>query len=147
MWYRFEIWVPSSDIIGPPIEYDIRLPSGVIKKVRVRFPPGPNNLVSIRILLGTHQMWPRGPPAIPEYAVAIHPPVSSYWFRGDDEAIEWEDHVPTQAGDHWKIEAERTNCRHHHTVIVGFNVIEEDVANPWRVLEDLVAIFKKTIGL
>jgi len=147
MWYRFEIWVPDTDTEAGVVTYNIRLPAGVIKKVRVRFPPGPNNKVALRIMLGGHQMYPRGPPAIPEYDPTVHPSVPSYWFRGDDEAIEWEDHVPTQVGDHWSVEAQADDCWHDHTIIVGFNVIEEDVANPWRILEDLVAIFKRTIGL
>lgn len=147
MWYRFEVWVPNTDRGIGLVTYALRLPAGVIKKVRVRFPPGPNNKVAVRIMLGTHQMWPRGPPAIPEVLPLVHPPVSSYWFSGDDEAIEWEEHVPTRAGDHWSVDALADDCRHDHTVIVGFNVIEEDVANPWRILEDLVAIFKRTIGI
>ncbi|GAI49513.1 unnamed protein product [marine sediment metagenome] len=147
MWYRFEIWVPNTDTEPGVVTYSLRLPAGVIKKMRIRFPPGPNNKVSIRIMLGAHQMYPRGPPAIPEYDPAVHPAVPSYWFRGDDEAIEWEDHVPTKVGDHWSVEAQADTCDHSHTIIIGFNVIEEDVASPWRSLEDLVAIFKRTIGL
>ena len=147
MWYRYELRVPAPDTGANPTRKEIRLPEGVIKKVRVRYPPGPRNQVYIRILLGSVQLWPRGPTLQPPYAAAALPLFPSYWFRGDDEMIEWEDHVPTQTGDHWFLEGYAENCRYGHTVAVGFNVIEEDVANPWKILEDLVAIFKKTIGL
>jgi len=147
MWYRFELRVPDPSTAANPTRKEIRMPAGVIKKVRVRYPPGPRNQVHIRILLGGSQMWPRGPTLLPAYAPAFLPTFPSYWFRGDDEAIEWEDHVPTQVGDHWFLEGYAENCRYPHTIAVGFNVIEEDVANPWKILEDLVAIFKNTIGL
>jgi len=147
MWYRFEVWVPDSDTEPNPVEYRLRLPPGVIKNVRVRFPPGPNNKVSIRIMLGTHQMWPRGPPAIPDYIDPAHIPVTSYWFRGDDEVIEWEDHVPTQAGDHWFAHVKTDTCNHNHTIIVGFNVIETEYAQPLDPVWDLVKTLKNLIGL
>ena len=147
MWYRFEVWVPDSDTRIAPVRYELRIPPGIIKGVRVRFPPGPNNRVYIRILLGSHQMWPRGPPAIPDVLPAVHPPVTSYWFRGDDEVIEWEEHVPTQDGDHWFAEIRADNCRHDHTIAVGFNVLEVEYGQPLEPVRDLVGTLKRLIGL
>ena len=147
MWYRFELVVPDPDPLIIPTVKEIKLPAGVIKKVRVRFPPGPRNQVYIRIMQGVVQMWPRGPTMQPPYPAANAPLFPQYWFRGDDEAIEWVEHVPTKPGDHWFLEGFAENCRYVHRVAVGFNIIEEDVANPWRVLEDLVAILRKLIGI
>ena len=147
MWYRFELMVPDPDLGDNPTRKEIKLPAGVIKRVRVRYPPGPRNQVYIRILIGTAQMFPRGPTLQPPYAAADLPLFPQYWFRGDDETIEWDEHVPTQVGEHWFLEAYAENCRYAHTVSVGFNMIEEDVASPWKVLEDLVAILKRLIGL
>ena len=126
MWYRFELRVPEPDTLANPTTKEIRLPAGVIKKVRVRYPPGPRNQVHIRILVGTAQIFPRGPTLQPPYVAADLPTFPQYWFRGDDEAIEWEDHVPTQIGDHWFLEGYAENCRYPHTVAVGFEVMEED---------------------
>lgn len=147
MWYTFELRVPDPSTAANPTIKEIRLPAGVIKKVRVRYPPGPRNQVYIRILLGIAQIFPRGPTLQPPYDAEELPIFAQYWFRGDDEAIEWDDHVPTQVGDHWFLEGYAENCRYDHTVAVGFNVIEEDEASPWKVLEDLVSILKNLIGV
>ncbi len=147
MWYRFELRVPDPETQANPTIKEISLPAGIIKKVRVRYPPGPRNQVYIRVMLGVVQLFPRGPTLQPPYAAGDLPLFPQYWFRGDDEVIEWDEHVPTQIGDHWFIEGYAENCRYAHTVAVGFNIMEEDVANPWRSLEELVAMFKRTIGL
>ena len=147
MWYRFEAWIPDSDTEAGTERYDMRIPPGVIKKVRVRFPPGPNNKVYVRILLGAHQMFPRGPPLIPE-RLDLPPKLwPQYWFRGDDEAIEWDEHVPTQAGDHWVVEIFADDCRHDHRVAIGFNVIETEYARPMDAIRKLVKAIENLIGL
>ena len=147
MWYRFEAWIPDSDTRATPMRYELRLPPGIIKRVRVRYPPGPNNKVYTRILLGAHQMWPRGPPLLPELVTL--PPIQfpQYWFRGDDETIEWEEHVPTQEGDHWFVEIYADDCRHDHTVAIGFNVLEKEFAQPLDPVRELVKTLKNLIGL
>ena len=147
MWYRFEAWIPNSGTEPNPVRYEVRLPAGVIKRVRVRFQSGPNYKVYVRILLGTHQMWPRGPPLLPERADLPPKEFPQYWFRGEDEVIEWEEHVPTQAGDHWFLEIFADECYYDHTVAVGFNVLEAEYARPMDPIRELVGTLKRLIGL
>lgn len=144
MWYRFEITVPAKTAAAAPERHEIKIPPGVITGVRIRFPPGPRGTVSIGIFLGAHQMWPRGhevPIGVPDR------PGPQTWFKGDNEWIEWEDHVETETGDHWSLVGFSPAATKSHVVYVDIFVLEAEYARPMDPIRELVNTLKRVIGL
>ena len=144
MWYRYEIEVPAGTTALRPERHEIGIPAGVITGVRVRFPPGPRGLVSIGIFQGTHKMWPRGyetPTGVPDR------PGPPAWYRGDNEWIAWNEHVPNIEGWHWFLVGFAPATAYPHTVFVDIFILETEYAETWGPIQELVKTLKDLIGL
>ena len=144
MWYRYELEIPAGTTEALPERHEIGIPAGVIKGVRIRYPPGPAGLVSAAVFLGTHKMWPRGQRWRTSAPALDGVPV---WWRGDGEWIAWEEHVVNIEGWHWFLEGYSPNATLPHTVFVDIFVLEAEFARPMDPIRDLVGTIKRLIGL
>ena len=132
MWYRYFVTVPRGTIRTAPARKEIALPEGVIVGVRVRFPPGSRGEVFTAVFQGTSKMWPRG---------------ESNWAWGDDEPIEMSEHVRNITGWPWTLEGYAPLTSYDHTVWWDFNVLEQEYAEPYTAVQQLVESLKRLIGL
>jgi len=154
MWYRYEITVERGTTQAAPERHEIKVPAGIIKGVRIRFPPGPRGQVSIAVYQGTHKMWPRGhefEPA-PQYDPLGAPivrdrPGPPSWYRGDDEQVDWDDYVENIEGWHWYLVGFAPDAAYNHTVYVDLFILEKEYANPLDPLVRFINAFEKLIGI
>lgn len=132
MFYRYELKVPRDTPANNPVSLDMRLGAGVIHLVRVKFPSGCHGRVYAAIFQGASKLWPteRGT-----------------WFQGDDETIEFREHAVTKAGYHWKVKAFSPDTGFPHTIHVRIGVLAEEEISPFTIVKDLVAVFKRMLGL
>ena len=144
MWYRYELLVEAGTTEAAPERHEINIPAGIITGVRVRFPPGPRSLVSIAIFQGTHKMWPRGYETVLGVPDRPGPPA---WYRGDNEAIQWEEHVRNIEGWHWFLVGFSPDATHDHTIFVDIFVLETEYAEPYTAVQQLVEQMRNLIGL
>ena len=132
MWYRYYITIPRATDPVVTTRKEIGLPEGVITKVRVRFPPGPRGQVHTAVFQGAHKMWPRG---------------EGNWAWGDDEPIEMTEHVRNITGWHWTLMGYAPDTIYDHTVWWDFNVLEQEYAETWTPVQNLVELLKSVLGL
>lgn len=132
MWYRYYLTVPRGTTAAAPARKEIGLPEGVIKGVRVRFPPGPRGQVFTAVFQGTHKMWPRG---------------EGNYAWGDNEPIEMEEYVKNIKGWHWFLEGYAPDTGYNHTIWWDFNMLEYEYANPLDPVVRFVKLFEELIGM
>lgn len=77
-WYE-RMTVPSNTPIASPLVQDARLAPGTLDKIRVLHPTGCVDLVGVRFMLATHQLFPNNPGS---------------WFTGNGDPIEFHPHMP-----------------------------------------------------
>lgn len=144
MWYRYEITVPANTLEAAPERHEIGIPAGVIKGIRIRFPPGPRGMVSVAVFQGNHKMWPRGyelPVVVPDR------PGPPAWFVGDNEWVEWPEHVRNIEGWHWFLVGFSPGTTYQHVVYVDISIIEKEFAEPYTAVQELVEAFKQLVGI
>lgn len=79
MIYVWEISTPANTSFSSRQKTILELEPGIIRRVWLRFPPGPGGLLHVRFFYETHPLWPR----LPEED-----------FSTDDEVIEFEENIP-----------------------------------------------------
>ncbi len=61
MIYRFLITTPANTSEKDAQQTEMKLGKGVIHKLDIVFPPGPQRLLHLKIAQGAHQRWPTNP--------------------------------------------------------------------------------------
>jgi len=74
--YVATIETAASTQKSSPLATELKVSKGLIYKFELYFPPGPSGLVGVRVLQGSHQLYP--------YSI-------DEWFLGDREKIEFDD--------------------------------------------------------
>lgn len=133
MVYEFNITIPAGTTKDEPTEIEAQLVPGIITLVEAEFPNGCHRLVHISIVEGAYQMFPRNPDGT---------------LSADGYRITFNPYQKLTRGHHiLKIRGWSPLTRYQHKIGIRFNVQPEEVATPWEVLRDFVAIFKKLIGV
>jgi len=102
---NFAVTVPAGTAITAPQVTDLAMPARVVRKIRVRIPPGPSGAVGWALGAAGERVLPWGP---------------GQWIVADDEAIEWElvDQITSGA---WQLQAYNTGV-FDHTLYITFLV-------------------------
>lgn len=61
MIYQTTISTPITLYVDTPLRTVLKVAKGLVYKIEVDFPPGPQGLLKVRIFDGGHQMWPSSP--------------------------------------------------------------------------------------
>jgi len=70
------------------------------------------------------------------------------WLTGDNETVQCETYEPLdEAPYQLKFVAYSPNANYDHTITVRVTVLPESIATPYQALLDLVAIFRRLLGL
>ena len=132
MFYRYALLVPADTPVNAPVEQEIFLDAGIIHRVIVKFPPGCHQRVYFALYQGANKQLPTGPAA---------------WFCGDGENIDFREHIETKHGYHWYMKGYSPGTLFAHTITVRIGVLREQDISPFTIVQDLVAIFKRMMGL
>lgn len=76
MIYQTTITTPITLYATSPLRTVLKVSKGLVYKIEVDFPPGPQSLLKVRIFDGGHQMWPSSP---------------DEYFQTDDYCIAFDD--------------------------------------------------------
>lgn len=133
MVYEFNITIPAGTTKDEPEEVEAQLVPGIITLVEAEFPNGCHRLVHISIIEGAYQMFPRNPDGT---------------LSADGRTIAFNPHQELKRGHHvLMIRGWSPLTSYQHRIGVRFNVQPEEVATPWKMANDLVAILKHMMGL
>lgn len=133
MVYEFELIVPANTLKTSPATQDILLVPGILTLVEAEFPPGCHRQVNVVIRQGAYQMFPRNPDGT---------------LRADDHVISFNPHQELKRNLH-ELTAEGWSpaTLYEHKIGLRFNVQPAEIATPWEILRDFVAIFKRLVGI
>ena len=154
MFYRYALVVPADTKKTAPVSREIYLPAGIIHRVIVKYPPGCHQRVYFAIFCGEHKQFP-STPVTPEPPPAPVPadwydryaPPGGDWFCGDNENIDFPEHCENKEGWHWFLKGYSPGANYDHLITVRIGVLKEEEISPFTIVKDLVAVFKRVLGL
>ena len=79
MIYSHTLEIPASTTQTDPLTHELLLPHGIIHRLLVGFPPGPNTLAHLQIFRADHQIWPSDPDQ--DFAWAEHVMDWPEWYE------------------------------------------------------------------
>lgn len=109
----FQVVVPAGTLSAAPVTIATRFDDGIVDRLEILVPPGPNGLMGFRVNHGGGAVFPRE---------------TSKWIVADGEKIDWPMEEVHTAGD-WAIVAYNTGI-HDHTLYVRFLVRESFGPSP-----------------
>ena len=123
MLYSRQITTPAGTSSSSPVRTEIRAWSGVLTKVVVRFPPGPQLLLHAAIDVGGHQFFPVDP---------------YFNVTGDDEAVVSDEFKKLSKGyNKLTIRTWNDDTQYDHECVVRITVLPESVASPYSSLQTI----------
>ena len=154
MFYRYALLVPADTPENAPVEQEIELPPGIIHLVSVKFPKGCHQRVYFAVYQGASKVFPLSPDRLDNtsgYATAAlrlqQRDAMRGYLCGDDEEIVFKEHVVNKHGFHWKLVGFSPGATYAHIITVRFGVLKEEELSPFTIVQDLVKIFKRMMGL
>lgn len=132
MWYVKEI-TTSADSANST---NLKVWGGVIVEAYIRFPPGPEGQLKVRVSQGGHQIIPMN---------------DSTWFTGDDEAVGGREFIVLGPG--WNmltIHTQNDDEVNSHWCKVRINVLPLDVADPrhqFKVISTRLGTLLRRVGV
>ena len=117
MFYNFSLSAFPGEGLTTGNKTTLKLTHGIIHKVDIVFPPGPQGLFLLFIFDNTHQVFPTNPGG---------------YFSGDDEIISWREHLPLLY-DPFELYAYYYNFddTFAHTVTLRIGILPVKVLAPW----------------
>ncbi len=117
MIYRFGITTPANTASTAKKETRLKIASGIVHQIDIRFPPGPQGLLHIHINDALHQVWPINPDE--DFAAA-------------GEVISFREFIPILT-EPYELQAFTWNedDTHEHLVIVRLGILPLNVIAPW----------------
>jgi len=133
VFFAWDITISAGTSESSPLTQVLKLTKGVITGVWVKFPAGCRGLVKVRLLRSEFQLVPLS---------------RGEWVTGDNETVPTETYyqlkeTPAQL----KFVGCSPGTSYAHTLTVRVAVEPPEVATPYSVIGDLVAIFKRLLGL
>ena len=154
MFYRYALLVPADTPENTPVEQEIKLPPGIIHQVIVKFPPGCHQRVYFAVYQGASKIIPLSPDRLdktmnyPTAALRAQQRLAMRGYLcGDGEEIAFREHVVNKHGYHWKMVGFSPDTLYNHIITVRFGILKEEEISPFTIVKDLVAIFKRMMGL
>ena len=136
MFYVKKITTPANTSRLNPKVTRIRAWGGVITKIAVRFPPGPQFLLHVTVSVGGHQIFP-----VNETDSVI----------GDDESVETQEYYEMTPG--WNtitIKTWNEDTLYAHDCVVRITVLPKFIADPFHAIKDIALSMRmllKRIGV
>ena len=131
--YTWDIDIPAGTKEEDPVKQTLELISGVIVKAEGKFAPGCHSLVKVRLLRSTFQISPRS---------------GGEWWTGDGETVTLLEHYDLEGEP---LSLDFVGCspetRYPHKITVRISLQSPELAYPWRLLQDFIAIIKRLIGV
>lgn len=101
------VTIAANTAIATPTTTALNIPQGIMRRIEMRWPPGPAGLVGIRVAHSTQVIIPR---------------TGSNWLITDDESIDWPvEGLPT--GNKWSVIGYNTGIN-PHTIYFRFHLDE-----------------------
>jgi len=133
MFYAWDITVPAARAEGNPVTQILKLTKGVITGIWIKFPPGCHGLVKVRILRSEFQLVPLS---------------RGEWVTGDGEAVVTEPYYSlAETPAQLKFVGCSPQAGYAHTITVRVAVQPPEIATPYGILQDLIAVVKRLLGL
>jgi len=119
MIYKFPITTPANTTEAAPIKTIMKLCKGVVHKLDIVFPPGPQKLLHLIIRDSLHQVWPS---------------TTGTDFASDGESIIFREHYDLKE-DPLELYAftwneDDTNA---HSIIIRLGILRKMIVSPWLV--------------
>jgi len=131
--YTLDLKVPADTAETAPVKAEVEIEEGVIVKVEVIYPPGPQGMVHTQCLYGIRQLWPR-----PEGET----------FHLEDMKVEIPEHwTPPELPCILTVRGWSPGTRFSHTITWMFYTLPRPLAAPWVILQDFVLILKRLMGI
>ncbi|MFQ6052675.1 MAG: hypothetical protein ACE5OO_00390 [Candidatus Bathyarchaeia archaeon] len=133
MVYEFLVTVPANTPADSPVEEEALVHPGVVTHVEVEMAAGCHRMVKCAVYEGTYKMWPRNP----EGAMAT-----------DAHVIAFNEYIELKRGHNLlKIKCWSPGTTYSHDVTVRIVVMPKHIAAPYTILDGLVNILKRILGL
>jgi len=128
MLFAWDISITADTKEANPKKQDLKLTSGVITKIEVKYPAGCHGMVKVKLL-----RW--GSPLIPL--------TRGEWLTGDDEPVSGNYFYPLEEAPYMvKFEGCSPDTTYPHTVTVRITVLPKQVASWLPVIERLTKVLK-----
>jgi len=133
MFFAWDIAIPAGTSASSPVEQTLKLTSGVITHVGVKFPSGCHGMVRVRLLHQTSQLVPLS---------------RGEWVTGDDEEVPSETHFELWTTPYsLRFQGCSPGTTYPHTVTVRITVLPRAVASMIPLIELLTKIFGRMFGV
>jgi hypothetical protein len=101
----FQVTIPAGTAIAAPAVTALTMPSRIVRRILVRFPPGPQGQVGVQLRSGD---------------VQVIPWTTGTWLVGDGEAIPWEPTGTIESGA-WQLAGYNTGA-FDHTIYLTYEL-------------------------
>jgi len=129
MFYSYDLEIAANTEKTSPVKLSCLLSPGTIDRVMVVFPTGSAKLAHLRIMAGSHQLWPTNVDGD---------------FSADGEVLDYgEDFELTSTPFELQLIGWNDDDTYAHTITVRFNVIREIAPTT----QSLTALVKNAFGL
>jgi len=129
MFFAWDISVTAGTAEATPKTQILKLTSGVITGVDVKFPSGCHGLVKVRLKHWEFQLMPLS---------------RGEWITGDDEAVKMPTYFELATGPYeLKFEGSSPDASYDHTVTVRVSVLPKAVASMVPLIELLTRLFQR----
>jgi len=126
MLYAWDIVVTAGTADKTPVEQSLPLTYGVLRRIKVKYPPGCHGLVKVKVLRLRDQLFPLNPDS---------------WATGDAEEVSGEyDEDLTDAPYTLTFQGSAPQTSYNHTVTVRVEVLR-------RREDPIVTILRRLLGL
>jgi hypothetical protein len=131
--YEWTFTIPANTTKTNPVKERLSLHTGVIVTGEIINPPGSHRYCRSQIWRMLNCVWPSN---------------KDGYIATDGTPAHWQAHYKlTDEPYELELRAWNVSTAHPHDVVVRINILPMDVASPYLILQDLVKILKKLIGV
>ena len=132
MFYRFSLTVPANTAEIDAKTLDMQVWAGVITRVMIMFPPGPQGLLRCQILEGIASRWPTN---------------SNEYFGANNETVDFKEHLEINTPPAlFKLRAWNLDDTYEHTVYIRLGVLPRWAVLPVGAYEGITRSIKSLIN-
>lgn len=125
--------MPKNTLEANPLEQKLKVHAGVVVRVDIMFPPGPEGLTHVRIYDDGHQLWP--------FALGES-------YASDNETISFPEFIEIIPGmTELRFVGWNEDDTYDHTVSIRISILPKWVAAPYVIFKGFVDVFKGLTGM
>lgn len=129
VFFEFDLPTPANTTRANPVRKDMKLATGIIHFVEIRFPPGCKGLVHLQVRQVEHPTWPKD---------------QTESIKDDNHAIRFNEFLKLDPGlTTLTALTWNTDVRHPHTPIIRIGLLQPGELFPEVSLADLIRMFFK----